>query len=207
MATDTTPRISINDLTPEHLNAFKLTLSEILATDLAELPFAQIIDDLPIRDAYYGYGYGSRADIDNHINPCPDSTDMFRAFRITFNFNILRFDANVVQAYQDAPSNSKYFNLRLLEMVAIACHDIAVLLFNNAKDSRHLQEHDKFLPPFCRRQTLTIFHLLHPNQPISIIQAMLPGLNILKALQMKWDTGLRINYPVGLFCLNAGNVG
>lgn len=44
--------------------------------------------------------------------------------------------------------DSESFNLQLLKLVAIACHDIAALLFDNIGDNCvHLQQRESFLPP------------------------------------------------------------
>ncbi|KAJ9642459.1 hypothetical protein H2199_004840 [Coniosporium tulheliwenetii] len=42
-------------------------------------------------------------------------------------------NAKVAQAYQDALPGSKDFNMRLLEVLAVTCHDIAALLHANTE--------------------------------------------------------------------------
>lgn len=88
-------KVSISNLTTEHLDIFVKTLSKVLSTNLAERTFSQVIDGLPTCDVYDKYGECRREDIDAHEEPCPDSVEAFKRFRADFSPNTLEIDSKV----------------------------------------------------------------------------------------------------------------
>ncbi|KAL8324045.1 hypothetical protein RB597_007662 [Gaeumannomyces tritici] len=63
-------------------------------------------------------------------NLCPGVLEKVHEFRDAFQPEILKFDSSVLLAYQAAGLGSRAFNTRLIELVALAVHQIAVILFN-----------------------------------------------------------------------------
>ncbi len=49
-----------------------------------------------------------------------------------------------LQAFQDQAPGSQAFHLRLIELVAVSCHQIAAFLFENGNSS-HKQEYDAWI--------------------------------------------------------------
>jgi hypothetical protein len=47
---ESTSKITLSNLSADHLGAFENVLSCIFSTDLAQLPYSQMIDGLPVRD-------------------------------------------------------------------------------------------------------------------------------------------------------------
>ncbi|KAF2493086.1 hypothetical protein BU16DRAFT_584102 [Lophium mytilinum] len=127
-------KVSVANLDLEHLGAFKTILSKVLSTNVAKETYAQIIEGLPTRRVFYEYSnIRDRADINAHEHLSPKSSATLTAFGERFNFDILRFDAKTTQAYQNTIVGSKDFRLHLLEMIAVACHNIAVLIYKQIK--------------------------------------------------------------------------
>ncbi|KAM6523988.1 hypothetical protein FSOLCH5_004595 [Fusarium solani] len=56
--------------------------------------------------------------------------DKARQFREAFDPEILSMDSRLLFAYQAAAPGSRAFNIRLIELMAVAVHQIAVMLFN-----------------------------------------------------------------------------
>ncbi|TVY33026.1 hypothetical protein LOCC1_G008402 [Lachnellula occidentalis] len=126
--TEQSMKISMDTLHATHLSAFKRTLGGILSTMLAERTFAQIIDGLPTRDDGGYFPTYSKEIRDNAISS-PEAMEAARGVGEYFSTNTILVDAKLAQAYQDARSGSDEFYLRLLEMLAIACHDIAARVY------------------------------------------------------------------------------
>jgi hypothetical protein len=125
-------KITVSNLTGDHLSTFENVLSSILSTDLAQLTYSQIIDGLPVRDVWNAYAC-RRSDIDEHVEPCSEAIEVWKAFRDSFQSHTLQFASRTVQGYQNTTPGTKYFNVRLLELVAVACHDTAALLYQITK--------------------------------------------------------------------------
>lgn len=144
MLPSTIAKISIDNLNSEHIDSFQRTLSTILSSPLAELTYSQIIDGLPIRDVWNAYTW-PRLDIENHVSVCDDSVEILKAFRNSFQIHTLAFDGKLLQAYQNSTPDSPAFTLRLLEMIAVACHDIGAFLYTKAKSDKHELERQGFI--------------------------------------------------------------
>jgi len=59
----------------------------------------------------------------------------------------LIYSIKLIQAFQASPVGSRTFKLRLMEMTAIACHDLAVFLFQQSDGGRHKGCHTWKRPP------------------------------------------------------------
>jgi hypothetical protein len=127
-----TSKITLVNLASDHLNAFKNVLSSILSTDLAQLTYSQIMDGLPVRDVWNAYAC-RRRDIEGHLKPCSEAVEVWKAFRAKLQPRTLEFNITTVQEYQNTIPKTKGFIVRLMELIAVACHDIAVLLYKIAE--------------------------------------------------------------------------
>ncbi|KAK2611821.1 hypothetical protein N8I77_005144 [Diaporthe amygdali] len=120
---------------PEHLDFYHLqslrrALSNILSAPVAEFTFAQIIDGQPTRRVYANdHFFRDGLPVMDHEDLCPGSIERTRAFRSDFDILDLKFEPNIIQAYQDTLPGTTAWKLRLLELVVTACHDIAVYLY------------------------------------------------------------------------------
>ncbi|TVY25111.1 hypothetical protein LHYA1_G005966 [Lachnellula hyalina] len=131
--TKQTAKTSVENLPTAHLSAFKRTLSGILSTTLAERTFAQIIDGLPTRDDNGYFPTYSTEIRDNTASSAEAMEGARELLRGHINAYTTLVDAKLAQAYQDARPGSVEFYLRLLEMLAVACHDIAALVYGDTQ--------------------------------------------------------------------------
>ncbi|KAI9829513.1 MAG: hypothetical protein M1819_006333 [Sarea resinae] len=132
-----TVQICINDLAPEHLVALEKALSNILSTDLAFQTFAQVVDGVPTRDVYRDYYTHTRPDFEQNVESSRDARQVVEAFRANLRLGMIEFDAKLAEAYQNTTIGSRQFILRLMELVSIACHNMATSLFINADGGLH----------------------------------------------------------------------
>lgn len=137
-------RITLENLTTDHLNIFLRALSRVLGSELAIDTFAQIVDGLPIADVAWDKRhpgiFGDDHPIEAHASLCPGVKDKTSACLERYDLRSLVFDPKLVQAYQDAPLASKAFHTRLTELVVIALHQIAVDLFKRDDLHSHSQQ-------------------------------------------------------------------
>ncbi|KAK4157367.1 hypothetical protein C8A00DRAFT_40212 [Chaetomidium leptoderma] len=125
-------QLSIADLDGEHRQLLVGAITRILATELAEITYAQIIDGLPIGDVAYDariQPYGDHPIDHAHEELCPGMLEKAREFRGAFRPEILTFNSKLVHGYRACAPGSRGFKSRLIEMVAVAVHQIAAILF------------------------------------------------------------------------------
>ncbi|KAI1867949.1 hypothetical protein JX265_004003 [Neoarthrinium moseri] len=119
-------------LDPEHLDALNDAIHRVLNTDLALETYAQVIDGLPLCDVAwdrYQHRLYREHPISSHVNLCPGSLEMASSMRDDVDLSSLSFDNRLLQSYQASPPGSPAFEPRLLELVAVTLHQIAVYLF------------------------------------------------------------------------------
>ncbi|KFA60444.1 hypothetical protein S40285_08269 [Stachybotrys chlorohalonatus IBT 40285] len=139
------PTVSAVHLDTGHRDAFSRAIRAILATDLAETTMAQLVDGLPKADVAWearGNLLTKAHPLADHEQLCSGVLEKTQALRNGFGPEMLSFDSQLFQAYSDAEMGSKDFNMRLVEMVAVSVHQIAVALFKLAPKS-HTSEHIK----------------------------------------------------------------
>ncbi|KAF5619465.1 hypothetical protein F52700_11748 [Fusarium sp. NRRL 52700] len=117
-----------------HLDTVTNAITRVLDTDIAEITYAQIVDGLPLGEVAFE-SRGGMPHQDHPINHCHDELCAgilykAREFRSRFDPLVLKFDSRLLCAYQAASPGSRSFNTRLIEILAIAVHQIAVLLFS-----------------------------------------------------------------------------
>ncbi|KAF4469570.1 hypothetical protein FALBO_3532 [Fusarium albosuccineum] len=126
-------QLSIDVLDGAHHDIFKRAITRILDTDIAEITYAQIVDGLPLADVAYdsagGGPYDDHPIYDVHNELCPGVLDKTREFRQSFDPQILKFDSRLLFAYRSAAPGSRLFNIHLIEIISLAVHQIAVVLF------------------------------------------------------------------------------
>ncbi|KAK7433028.1 hypothetical protein QQZ08_000501 [Neonectria magnoliae] len=120
-------------LTPDHLVALSTAVESVLSTEIAEITYAQILDGLPMIDVFrdrYSSGLDIRHPLYQHTALCPGVFERMRKYRAGFDAQSLKYDDKLVEAFQRSLPGSKEFHLRLIDMVAVAVHEMAVLIFN-----------------------------------------------------------------------------
>ncbi|KAF7536451.1 hypothetical protein G7054_g4584 [Neopestalotiopsis clavispora] len=122
-----------DELDEVHCDALLRSIKNVLATDLASTTYAQIIDGLPLADVAWDQYTSKICDshpINEHVNLCPGVTDKAKDLLSDFDVETLKFDQALLRAFQTAPpSSARAFDMRLLELTAVALHQIGVLLF------------------------------------------------------------------------------
>ncbi|KPM42506.1 hypothetical protein AK830_g4045 [Neonectria ditissima] len=120
----------IDVLDPSHRQAVELALTRLLETEPAKQAFAEIVDGLPTRESYAGFHWPQDGHPTNHHHElCPGVLEKAREFRSTFSATSLSFSLPLLRAFSEATTDSKAFHVRLLELLAVSCHQIAVHLF------------------------------------------------------------------------------
>ncbi|KAH0438190.1 alcohol dehydrogenase [Colletotrichum camelliae] len=117
----------------DHRDTFMRALSNILATEIAEITFTQIIDGLPLTEVAQDCGNASlpndHPDHDMHQQLCSGVIEKTHRFRDEFDSGTIHIDSKLINDYRAASLGSRAFKVRLIELVAIAVHQIAVQIF------------------------------------------------------------------------------
>lgn len=126
-------RISLENIGSDRYGIFRRAFVRVLDSETARQTYAQIIDGLPIADVAWGRRspgvFGDEHPIEEHPELCPEAVEKTKFFIQDFNINSLLCDPKLVQAYQNATIGSKAFNTSLVELVAVALHQMAAYLF------------------------------------------------------------------------------
>lgn len=91
-------QLSLLDLDGDHRSLLVRAIMKILATEIAETTYAQIIDGLPIADVVddcQDPPYGEHPIYQAHPELCPGILDKAREFRAEFRPEALTFNARV----------------------------------------------------------------------------------------------------------------
>ncbi|KAK4173204.1 hypothetical protein QBC36DRAFT_360516 [Triangularia setosa] len=118
-------RIPLDKLDAEHRAVFVRAINNVFSTKLAIFTYAQIIDGLPTdwwtfpRDIHSTQSTKSSARRHRKAREACQKWDP----------DILKFNRNVLNAFQQAAPGTKVFNIRLIELVAASLHQFGVLLF------------------------------------------------------------------------------
>ncbi|KAK6840767.1 hypothetical protein PG995_015977 [Apiospora arundinis] len=135
--------MSLQDLDSLHRGNLEDAIGRIIATEVALETYAQIIDGLPLAHVAqnrYQHRLYDEHPVRTHVNLCAGAEETARSMRDTFDLTMLSFDSEVLQSYQDSIPASPSFKIRLLELVAVALHQVAVHLFQKG-DRIHDQHH------------------------------------------------------------------
>ncbi|KAH6649497.1 hypothetical protein F5144DRAFT_588200 [Chaetomium tenue] len=157
-------QLSFAHLDGDHRQILERAIRRILATELAEITYAQIIDGLPTGQVAYEsyipiYGWHP---IDNvHDDLCPGMLEKARQFRADFQPDILTFNSKLVHEYRGCAPGSRGFKSRLVEMVAVAVHQIAVILFELDTSLHKNDGVTEWAPP----KSDSFYWSQHPNGP------------------------------------------
>ncbi|KAH6618319.1 hypothetical protein B0J18DRAFT_276029 [Chaetomium sp. MPI-SDFR-AT-0129] len=128
-------QVPLADLPGEHRRLLVRALDRILSTEIAEVTYAQIVDGLPIANVIWDsreppYDRHPILADDVHEDICPGILEKTRELRETFDFGTLVFEAKLLHGYRTCSPGSRGFKIRFLEMVAVAVHQIAAILFD-----------------------------------------------------------------------------
>ncbi|KAG6353374.1 hypothetical protein INS49_007454 [Diaporthe citri] len=124
-------------LNEPHRDAVASAISRVLSTEIAEITYAQIVDGLPLLQVFkdvHGHLICLDHPIHQHTQLKDNTLDTVRQIRNEFNPNILQFDIPLLSAFQAASPGSRAFGIRLIEIIAISVHQVAVLLYQNNSD-------------------------------------------------------------------------
>lgn len=151
-------------LDDRHQAVFQRAMTNVLATDLAELTFAQLVDGLPLWEVAIDMSRHSHTDeepVCNHTELCPGAMEKARALRQTFNPLIMEIRSDVsftplgsltpklipsdtqlkvLNRYQSVPVGSRASKLPLIELIAVAVHALAVQVFTEVDGGFHKHE-------------------------------------------------------------------
>ena len=121
---------NLSDLALTKFELLDRTLKPILLSAIAEDTFAQIIDGQPTRPSYRkNYRTVWDRGVSERTRPTDSSIREWTEIKETFVPQILRLDAQLVQAFQSSEEHSHLEDLRLLEMVAASLHFLAGAIY------------------------------------------------------------------------------
>ncbi|RFU30676.1 hypothetical protein B7463_g5661, partial [Scytalidium lignicola] len=80
----------------------------------------------------------------NYKELCEGSLEKVQKFREEFDPTSMEFKSNLLKAFQATNPSSSAYNLTLIELVAVACHQIAVYLFQLDDGSHKHSIHEKW---------------------------------------------------------------
>ncbi|KUI53160.1 hypothetical protein VP1G_00814 [Cytospora mali] len=137
-----------------HQVAFKRAITNVLATDVAELTFAQLVDGMPLIDIG---GSNPSSTIESFaLEPWKRP----RALHKAFDPLAMRIRAEALNRYQSTPVGSKASKLPLVELVAVTVHALAVQVFKQVDGGFH--KNDKY-PDDKYYQENPIYRLRKPT--------------------------------------------
>ncbi|EGX91112.1 hypothetical protein CCM_05269 [Cordyceps militaris CM01] len=132
------------DLDEDHRNSFIKALLRILHTEVAELTYAEILDGLPTSASYFDFFYKQEGHpAINHTELCPGVLNRTYQLRDQFDLTTLHFPSSLLSSFQATQLGTRGFLLRLLELLAVSCHQIAVYIFQRG-ESRHHEEYERW---------------------------------------------------------------
>lgn len=160
--------VSIEVFDPDHYHLLVKAIQNILSTELAELSIAQLIDGVPLM-MWVFEGRGCLLEKGHPLleqeNLCEGALDQARLFRDAFDPAILQFSSKInlynheaasyfvvhsnsptgqiMQAYQNSEIGSREFKMRLVELTAVAVHNLAVLVYQGHPKLHSQEEIDK----------------------------------------------------------------
>ncbi|KAJ3546900.1 hypothetical protein NM208_g1782 [Fusarium decemcellulare] len=158
-------------LTSDHLDALSTAVESVLSTEIAEITYAQILDGLPMIDVFrdrYSSGLDIRHPLYEHTSLCPGVLERMRKYGAEFDAQSLNYDDKLVEAFQRSSPGSKEFHLRLIEMVAVAVHQIAVLTFDLDESLHKNDGVTSWEPPKDPRASPLPSHLRDLPSPITL---------------------------------------
>ncbi|EFE29231.1 uncharacterized protein ARB_03914 [Trichophyton benhamiae CBS 112371] len=121
--------VGLDNVSPQHFEVLQQAFWTILFTDLATETFAQVVDGRPTRDVYRDYFNEFRKSFENNIHPSNAALEAVESYRRNLNLGNTQISAKLAQAFQNAKPGSREFHLRLIEILAVLCHGIAVHLY------------------------------------------------------------------------------
>ncbi|KFY33973.1 hypothetical protein V494_07154 [Pseudogymnoascus sp. VKM F-4513 (FW-928)] len=127
-------KLSIEILTGYHRSIFTRAVDNILTTEIAQITYAQIADGLPLssveKDTYaFGALTYDHPLHTKHTDLCPGALERTQQLYDEFDYDSLCMDGKLLHTYQAASPGSRAFQTRLIELIAVAIHQIAVQMF------------------------------------------------------------------------------
>lgn len=151
-------------LDQSHQIRFGRAIRNLLDSKAAEVTFAQLVDGLPLaRFATATQGMRWEPSVLEHETLCPGVIERAKTFRDNLDPAGLDLPTEVLERYQAKPAGSRESKLPFLELIAVATHRIAVLLYKRGslhKELRPLVEETvsatRFAPTTIRRHSVWI---------------------------------------------------
>ena len=179
---------TLEALTDTHREIFTRAVRNVLSTNAAEETYAQVLDGLPLseveRDRWSCYSTCSLNPLhDNHKTLCPGVLERLRQLRDQVDVGqVLKFDSKVfvemppfiadnytniqfklIHDFRAAAPGSRAFNIRLVEMVAVAIHQIAAWIWNRDLSLHKHDEMANFVPP--KEKDEVFWEMFHGKPP------------------------------------------
>lgn len=92
------PKGSLQLLAPDHYQVLSRAIGNVLATDIAEITMAQLVDGLPLASTVFGtrgHHLTRGHPLLDHETLCEGALEQTKAFRHNFEPSVLQFDITV----------------------------------------------------------------------------------------------------------------
>lgn len=134
-----------------YCDIFKAALNRILSTDTAKHTYAQIIDGLPTERNYHLFHAPSNLFPfpRDHQTVCPGAFRIYHLFKRRFDPLTLRFPQGLVKAFADTEEGTRPFDLRLIELLVIAVHELAVRFHSQPPCGEHTRGYELYEGDHC----------------------------------------------------------
>ncbi|OJD16932.1 hypothetical protein AJ78_02969 [Emergomyces pasteurianus Ep9510] len=146
-STQSLATVGLENLSPRHFEVCNRLSGQSFQT------FAQVVDGCPTRDVYRDNFNEFRKSFQNNIHPSNAALEAVESCRRNLNLGNTQINAKLAQAFQNTNPGSREFRLRLIEVLAVLCHGIAVHLYKAYDGGFHQPEppdpiiwHDELFP-------------------------------------------------------------
>ncbi|KAI1977664.1 ADP-ribose diphosphatase [Ophidiomyces ophidiicola] len=148
--------IHIDDIEQKRAEILKCVLSAVLQTSITRDVFAQVIDGLPISETYE-LTITHRFDLLSHSRPSQKAKLLAQNFcNCTEILDNLNLNTKVAQQFQDSKVFSSFFNMHLLELVAIIIHEMSGNLFHKFHPNGEPHTIDVNQKQFCPANSVSL---------------------------------------------------
>ena len=133
MASNTSIKVPLNNLGPDHLHYFIQAFKRIILTSTTRYVLAQIIHGKPVREVTYDYTYRYPMSEDSS-GPPPESINAARAFSDSLRIEMHDIDSNVCLPTCLSPT-SPHYKLYLLLIISSSPNPTKIPLYSRGNSN------------------------------------------------------------------------
>ncbi|KAL4959287.1 uncharacterized protein BDV14DRAFT_206952 [Aspergillus stella-maris] len=131
METANTPQERVGSLPKQYLQPLLSTVRRIFSSQRAEYVFGQVVEGTPTKETARFKHHNDNPAIEDRAEPLPDTLNLVRTWRSSFELASLEIDLDVLKIYWESRLGTREAKLRLIEITAVIIHHLAALLFEH----------------------------------------------------------------------------